>query len=82
MIKQDTNHDDVHNLRLNVRQSSFPFNFIIRNITGVKHTGVYLLSLMIFGYTHRLLWECVLFRQHLAINQMNLVTFTVHDVCK
>ena len=82
IIKQDTNHEQVHHLRLSVNQSSFPFNFIMRNITEIKNSAVHLLSLFIFGKPHLLLWEGVLFRQYLTINHLNSITFIVQDVCK
>jgi hypothetical protein len=82
IIKQDVNHGDVHHLRLNVNQSLFPIHFIIKNITEIKNNGVYLLSLLILGQSHRFLWEGLLFRQHLSVNHVNDITFIVQDVCE
>jgi hypothetical protein len=67
---------------LKINQASFPFYFNLTNIKEIKKTGIYLLILLIFGYTHRLLWEGTLFRQHLTANHTNSVTFIVKDVCK
>jgi len=67
---------------MKINQTSFPFNFNLTNIKEIKTTGIYLLTLLIFGYTHRLLWEGSLFRYHLTVNQINSVTFIVKDVCK
>jgi len=82
IIKNDKNHSDVHNLRLNLNQSSFPIHFIMRNLVEIKRTGNYLLSLLIFGYPHKLLWEGVLLRQVLNVGTTNTIRFTVQDVCK
>ena len=81
IIKRDTNHSDLH-LKLNLNQSSFPFHFILRNLNEIKRTDNYLLSLLIFGYLHRLLWEGMLLRQRLAVDSTNAVTFIVQAVCK
>ncbi|CAF1318351.1 unnamed protein product [Rotaria sp. Silwood1] len=80
IIKHDINHTDVHHLKLNLSQSSFPINFTMKNLTEIKHSDEYLLSLLIFGYPHRLLWESILFRQYLIINTKNFLTFIVQDV--
>ncbi|CAF0736883.1 unnamed protein product [Rotaria sordida] len=80
IIKRDANHTDVRHLRLNLSPSSFPINFTMKNLTEIKHSGDYLLSLLIFGYPHRLLWESVLFRQYLKTNTKNFLTFIVQDV--
>ncbi len=82
IIKNDTNHDDIHHFKLNIDQISFPIQFNLTNIKGIKGTGPHLLSLLIFGFTHRLLWEGTLFRQNLTVDRMNFVDFTVKDVCK
>ncbi|CAF4798609.1 unnamed protein product [Rotaria sp. Silwood2] len=52
----------------------------MKNLTEIKHSDEYLLSVLIFGYPHRLLWESVLFRQYLTINTKNFLTFIVQDV--
>jgi hypothetical protein len=82
IIKNDSNHTDVHHLRLNISQPSFPIRFTMNNLIQISRNGNYLLSLLIFGYPHRLLWEGVLFRQPLRAYQKNSITFTVKDVCK
>jgi hypothetical protein len=82
IIKHDTYHNEIHQLRLQVNQSSFPFKFNLTNIKEIKTSDIYLLTLLIFGYTHRLLWEGSLFRQRLIVNHINSVTFIVKDVCK
>lgn len=82
MIKNDANHDDVHHLQLRHEQDSFPLHFNLSNVREIHTNGNYLLTVLIFGYTHRLLWEGVLFRQHLAVNQANHITFHVQDVCE
>jgi hypothetical protein len=82
IIKFDKNEEKVHQLRLNITQASFPFTFIFKNIDEIKTSGHHLLSLLIFGYPHLLLWETVFFQQHLQVNQINNITFEVHDVCK
>jgi hypothetical protein len=69
-------------LKLKINQASFPFYFNLTNIKEIKKTGIYLLTLLIFSYTHRLLWEGSLIRYHLIVNQINSVTFIVKDVCK
>ena len=48
IIKNDTNHDDVHHFELNIDQITFPIQFNITNIKGIKGTGPHLLSLLIF----------------------------------
>lgn len=82
IIKNDAYHNDIHHLKLKVNQTSFPIKFKLTNIKQIKNTGIYLLSLLIFGFNHRLLWEGVLFRQHLIANRVNYNTFIVKDVCK
>jgi hypothetical protein len=82
IIKQEKNHDDIHHLQLNMDQSSFPIHFSMKNLAEIKHNGNYLLTLLIFGKPHRLLWESALVQQYLKVNQINLITFIVHDVCK
>ena len=82
IIKHDTNHNDIHHLRLNLNQSSFPFHFTINNLTKITQSTNYLLSLLIFGYPRRLLWEGDLFRHALTANSKNSIEFTVQDVCK
>jgi hypothetical protein len=82
IIKNDVNHDDVHYLQLKTDQISFPIRFNMTNINGIKTSGHHLLSLLIFGLAHRLMWEGILFRQNLVVNRTNFVNFTVKDVCK
>ncbi len=81
IIKNDVNHDIVHHIKLNVDQISFPIRFNVTNINEISH-GSHLMVLLIFGYTHRLLWEGAVFRQNLISNQVNSITFIVRDVCK
>ncbi len=54
----------------------------MKNLTEIKNNDDYLLTLLIFGKSHRLLWEGALFRQYLTANQTNSITFIVQDVCK
>jgi len=82
IVKNDGNHDDIHQLQLKIDQSSFPIHFNITNIKEITNTGTHLLTLLIFGFTHRLLWESVLVQQSLIVNQANHITFIVKDVCK
>jgi hypothetical protein len=82
IIKNDENHDDIHHLTLKIDQTSFPIRFNMTNIKEIKKTGIHVLTLLIFGFTHRLLWEGVLLRENLVVNQANYVTFIVKDVCK
>jgi hypothetical protein len=82
IIKNDGNYDDIYHLRLKMGQDSFPIRFNITDVKEIKHTGNHLLTLLIYGLTHRLLWEGVLFRQNLIVNRTNHITFIVKDVCK
>ena len=82
MIKNDANHNDVHHVQLRHGQDSFPLHFNLTNVKEIQATGEHLLTVLIFGYTHRLLWEGILFRQHLLANQQNHITFHVQDVCE
>ncbi len=82
MIKNAVNHDDIHHLKLKIDQNSFPFRFNLTNIEQIKSDGFHLLTLLIFGFTHRLLWEGIIFRQYLFVNHINNITFIVKDVCK
>lgn len=81
MIKNDRSHNDVFNLQVRIVQDSFPFPFNLTNIREIQATGDYLLTLLIFGYPHRLLWEGALFRQNLAVNHSNQINFVLNDVC-
>jgi hypothetical protein len=82
IIKNDGNHDDIYHLQLKLGQNSFPLRFNFVNIKQIKTNGIHLLTLLIFGFTHRLLWEGILFRQYLFVNHVNNITFIVRDVCK
>lgn len=82
IIKNDTYHNEIYHLKLTVNQESFPLQFNLTNIKEIQNTGIYLLSLLIFDYTHQLLWEGILVRQHLIANHSNSITFIVQDVCK
>jgi hypothetical protein len=82
IIKNGRNHDDIYHLQLKIDQGSFPIRFNLINIKEIKTTGIHLLTLLIFGLTHRLLWEGVVLRQNLIINSVNHITFIVKDVCK
>jgi hypothetical protein len=82
IIKDDRNHDDVHHMKLNVNQNSFPIKFYIANIEEITNNGSHLMIVLIFGYTHRLLWEGILSRQYLVWNHVNSIIFIVRDVCK
>jgi hypothetical protein len=82
IIKNDENHDVVHHIKLSVNEISFPIRFNVTNIKEITSNGSYLMTLLIFGYIHRLLWEGALFRQNLVLNHVNSITFIVRDVCK
>lgn len=82
IIKNDANHSDVHHLQLKHDQNTFPIRFNLTDVKEIRVSGAHLLTLLIFGYTHRLLWEGALFRQHLSVNQLNNIVFHVEDVCK
>jgi hypothetical protein len=64
------------------REKSFPIQFNFLGIKQIKTNGIYLMTLLIFGFTHRLLWEGVLFHQYLSVNHVNNITFIARDVCK
>ena len=82
VIQNDGNQNEMHHLQFKIGRSSFPINFTASKINEIKSTGFYLLSLLVFGNPHRLLWEKTLFRQHLVADQTNSITFIVNDVCK
>lgn len=82
IIKNDENHDDVHYLKLSVNQISFPINFNLTNMDKITNSGPHLMTLLIFGFTHRLLWEASFSRQNLIINHVNPITFVIKDVCE
>ena len=82
IIKNDANHDDFHHLKLQANQTNFPLRFRLTNIQELRSDGTYLISLLIFGLTNRLLWEATIFRQHLKVNDDNFISFIVKDVCK
>lgn len=73
--------EEMHQFRLDLYQSYFPFTFITEHLHKINKTDNYLLVLLIFGYPHYLLWESVVTAQ-LIINQTNNVTFDMKDVCK
>jgi hypothetical protein len=79
MIK---NVRDIYHFKLKINEINFPFRFNLTNIKQIKTNGIYLLSLLIFGYSHRLIWEGILFQQYLMINHTNSITFILKDVCK
>jgi len=72
----------VHQIRLDIRQNSFPFNFTTQRIHEIKSDGMYHLLLLIFGNPHRLLWEAAYFEVQIKINIVNYIIFVVTDVCK
>jgi hypothetical protein len=83
IIRTDVNDDDdIHHLQIKLEQNSFPIQFTFTNIKQIKTNGIYFLRLLIFGFTHRLLWEGILFQQYLFVNHVNNITFIVRDVCK
>jgi hypothetical protein len=82
IIKNDTNQNDIHSLQLKMNQDSFPIRFNFENIDYIKKDGTYLIALLVFGFTHRLLWEGIMFQQNLFVNHVNNITFIVRDVCK
>ena len=82
IIKNDANHSDVHHLQLKHDQNAFPIRFNLTNVNEIGVSGNHLLTLLIFGYTHRLLWEGALFRKCLSVNQLNRIVFHVEDVCE
>jgi hypothetical protein len=82
IIKDDKNHDDIHQMKININQNTFPIKFHISNIKEITKNGSHLMTILIFGHTHRLLWEGILSRHYLVWNHMNLINFTVRDVCK
>jgi hypothetical protein len=77
IIKNNANH-----VELKINQDSFPIWFNFANIKQIRKNGIHLLTLLIFGFTHRLLWEGIIFRQNLFINHVNNITFIVRNVCK
>ena len=82
MIKDDLNHNIIHHFKLNVTQSIFPIHFQLTDLHEIQHTNEYLVSLLIFAYPHRLLWESTLARQRLTANRTNSINFVVGDVCE
>ena len=82
IIKNDTEHDEFHHLKFRASQTNFPLRFKSTDIEELQNNGVYLVSLVIFGSTHQLLWEATIFRQHLKVNDDNFISFIVKDVCK
>ena len=82
ILKHDENREEVHQLRLTIHQASFPLTFNFSLTNKIEHDAYYLISLLIFGFPHHLLWECASFRQHLKVNKMNHINFTVMDVCE
>ena len=82
MIKSDRNHNEVYHFQERIVQDSFPLSFNWTKIKQIQMTENYLLTVLIFGYLHRLLWEGTLFRKRLTLNQTNRINFFVDDVCK
>ncbi len=82
IIVNRENQEEVHQIRLDIRHNSFPFNFTTERIHEIKNDGMYHLLLLIFGNPHRLLWEAAFFEVQIKINIVNYIIFLVTDVCK
>jgi hypothetical protein len=82
IIVNQQNQEEVHQIRLGIKQNSFPFNFTTEKINEIKSDGIYHLSLLIFGYPHRLLWEAAYVEIQIKVNIVNYIIFVVMDVCK
>jgi len=81
ILKNRDRQEEVYQLRLTIQHGTFPFTFTFDKLDKIQ-TGIYLLSLLIFGYPHRLLWECTFFQQELIVNEINIIIFWVTDVCE
>lgn len=82
LIVRNAKKQEMHQLRLTIDQASFPFTFKVPLTREVGEDAHYLMTLLVFGFPHRLLWECILFQQHIEVHQVNNINFTVMDVCK
>lgn len=82
IIKNDRNHNEMYHFQEQIVQDSFPLSFNWTEIKQIQMTEKYLFTVLIFGYPHRLLWEGIVFRQNLIVNQTNRINFIVDDVCK
>ena len=82
LIVSNAKHQEMHQLRLSIDQASFPFTFKVPLGREIQEDAYYLMALLVFGFPHRLLWECVLFQQYIRVHQVNDINFTVMDVCK
>ena len=77
-----TYHTEFYHFKLKLNHTNFSLKFTLADTVEIKRNGIYLISLLIFGLTHRLLWENTIFRQYLSVNHTNSLTFIVKDVCK
>ncbi len=82
ILKNSENQEQVLQLRLELPPKPFPFTFLFQNINEIQINGLYLLSLLIFGFPHQLIWECALVNQKLIAGQVNYILFDVHYVGK
>lgn len=82
LIVRNAKNQEMHQLRLSINQASFPFTFKVPLTREIQEDAYYLMSLFVFGFPHRFLWECVLFQQFIKVHQVNNINFTVVDVCK
>jgi hypothetical protein len=82
ILKSSENQEQVLQLRLELPPKPFPFTFLFQNINEIQINGLYLLSLLIFGFPHQLIWECALVNQTLIAGQVNYILFDVHYVGK
>ena len=82
VILKNEKNQEMHQLRLSIDQVSFPLTFKISLTDKIQDDAFFLVSLLIFGLSHRLLWECVSFPQQIMVHQVNNINFTVMDVCE
>lgn len=82
ILRHDQNEEEVHHLQLNIDQQSFPGMFAFPLPEEIEENGYYLITLLIFGFPHRLLWECTFLRSELKVNEDNHIHFTVTNVCE
>ena len=72
----------VYRIHFRINQNSFPFIFQVNNLTKIQNDGQYSVSLLIFAFPHRLLWESDFLNIQIKANTVNQINFIVKNVCK
>lgn len=82
ILKHDQNEEEVHHLQLNIDQQTFSGMFASPLPEDIDEDGYYLVTLLVFGLPHRLLWESAFSRNQFKVNEDNHFDFTITNVCE